>query len=116
MDDTIISKLYCEKGMRILAALHNPQIENYAHNLADPADTTKANATKIISLFKDHSLVTEAGTDGRKKLLELTDKGESLAKAAELYTRNIDRYYSTDDDSRQPGSNRGGGLARSYST
>lgn len=120
MDNTIISKLCSEKGLRILAALHDSKIENYTHNLAGPADTTKANATRIINQFKAAGLVEERDTktDGRKKLLQLTDKGEGFANAAALYIRHLDHHVTTGDDTGsdvgQP--RRGGDRARSYST
>lgn len=53
--------------------------ESHASEISSACDTTYSHAVKIMNRFLDHGLVT-AEKEGRKKLYQLTEKGEEFAE------------------------------------
>lgn len=69
-----------EKPTRILVALYRDRSqEKYASILAKRTDCTYSHTVKVLDEFAEKGLVTFQKS-GRKKLIELTDAGRSLAE------------------------------------
>jgi predicted transcriptional regulator len=67
-----------EKPVKALVTIRRNREEVYGSLVARKIDTTYAHTIKILSRMEEEELVyTEK--DGRKKILHLTDKGESYA-------------------------------------
>jgi DNA-binding MarR family transcriptional regulator len=67
---------------KILAALKNPQIDNYGRPISRAIDSTYSHTLKTISRLEEHGIL-ETEIDGRKKTIMLTEKGEELAEHTE---------------------------------
>lgn len=65
------------KPARILVSLRETK-NNYASALSKEADCTYAHTVKLLDRFEKQGLVTFEKR-GRKKLVELTDKGKHIA-------------------------------------
>jgi len=68
-----------EKPVRLLIEINNPRTDNYASELSKSVDCTYSHAVRVIQRFEENSLV-DTEEKGRKKNIELTDKGEEIAK------------------------------------
>ncbi|MEF8880501.1 MAG: winged helix DNA-binding protein [Candidatus Nanohaloarchaea archaeon] len=67
------------KPVKILIAVNDPNTESYASAISKKTDCTYSHTVRIIQKLEDASLV-DSNMKGRKKELELTDKGQELAK------------------------------------
>lgn len=68
-----------EKPVRIIREINNPQTDNYASQISKQADCTYSHTVRLLQKFEDKNVVN-SNKRGRKKELELTDKGENIAK------------------------------------
>ncbi|MFO7793611.1 MAG: winged helix DNA-binding protein [Candidatus Nanohaloarchaea archaeon] len=68
------------KPVKILITLNNPGTDNYASAISKETDCTYSHTVRIIQKLEDGGLV-ESNMKGRKKEIELTEKGLELAKA-----------------------------------
>lgn len=68
------------KPAKILIALNDPNTDSYASAISKKTDCTYSHTVRIIQKLENFGLV-ESEMKGRKKQLELTDKGQRLAKA-----------------------------------
>lgn len=68
------------KPVKILIALNDPNTDSYASAISKKTDCTYSHTVRIIQRLEEEDLVT-SNMKGRKKELELTDKGRDLAKA-----------------------------------
>lgn len=71
-----------EKPVKALIAISHRDNEIYATQIAEEINTTYSHTVKIISRLKDEDMV-ESTKQGRKKVLTLTEKGESYANLFE---------------------------------
>lgn len=67
-----------QKPVEILKQIRKDRKQSYTSNLAKEVDTTYAHAVKIVGMLEDHNLVTTQ-KQGRKKILQLTNKGKEVA-------------------------------------
>jgi DNA-binding MarR family transcriptional regulator len=67
------------KPVKILVHLNNPSTDNYPSQIAKDIDCTYSHTVRITQRLEDHSLIN-AEKNGRKKQLQLTDKGEKISK------------------------------------
>jgi len=67
------------KPVKILIVLNDPNTESYASAISKKTDCTYSHTVRIIQKMEDFGLV-ESNMKGRKKELELTEKGRGLAK------------------------------------
>jgi len=68
------------KPVKILIVLNDPNTESYASAISKKTDCTYSHTVRIIQKMEDFNLI-ESHMKGRKKELELTDKGRKLAKS-----------------------------------
>lgn len=66
------------KPARILVGIKRGQEDKYASVLSREANCTYSHTVKILDTFEEHGLI-EFRKEGRKKLVELTDDGRSVA-------------------------------------
>lgn len=66
----------------MLVALHNDSKEIYASSLAKTVDCTYSHVVKVLQEMEKASLI-KFKKQGRLKIIELTDKGVSVAKSIE---------------------------------
>lgn len=69
-----------KKPVKILIALNDPGTESYASAISKKTDCTYSHTVRILKKMEEAELIT-SNMKGRKKELELTDKGQKLAKA-----------------------------------
>ena len=67
------------KPVKILITLNNPGTENYASAISKKTDCTYSHTVRILQKMEDYELITSK-MKGRKKQLQLTEKGLELAK------------------------------------
>ena len=67
-----------EKPVMALVTIRRNREDIYCSMISKKIDTTYAHTVKTISRLEDEGLV-ESRKDGRKKILELTGRGEELA-------------------------------------
>ncbi|MFP4038328.1 MAG: winged helix DNA-binding protein [Candidatus Nanohaloarchaea archaeon] len=67
------------KPVRILIVLNDPNTDSYASAISKKTDCTYSHTVRIIQRMEDAGLV-ESKMKGRKKQLELTEKGLEAAK------------------------------------
>lgn len=68
------------KPVKILIVLNDPNTDSYASAISKKTDCTYSHTVRIIQKMENFSLV-ESNMKGRKKELELTEKGQKLAKS-----------------------------------
>ena len=68
-----------EKPVKILVNINNEFTDNYASELSSEVDATYSHTVRILHKLEDYNLV-ESKKDGRKKVVELTNEGEEIAK------------------------------------
>lgn len=78
------------KPARILVGLNRGSDEKYASILSREADCTYSHTVKILDQFEENDLI-EFTKEGRKKLIELTDRGEELASRMDKFLQAIDK-------------------------
>lgn len=66
------------KPVKILIVLNDPNTESYASAISKKTDCTYSHTVRIIQKMEDLGLV-DSNMKGRKKELELTDRGRELA-------------------------------------
>ncbi len=71
-----------EKPSHLLLKIKRRNKENYASVLSREIGCTYSHTVKVLSEFNDMNLI-EFNQDGRKKLIELTKKGEQIADRME---------------------------------
>ncbi|MDY6769799.1 MAG: winged helix DNA-binding protein [Candidatus Nanohaloarchaea archaeon] len=77
------------KPARILVGLVRGDGDKYASVLSKEADCTYSHTVKILDQFEENGLI-EFTEEGRKKLIELTDRGERLADRMNDLMQEID--------------------------
>ena len=85
-----------EKPVKIILSIRRSRTESYASKIAQDVDTTYAHAVKTLSKMEDSGLLTSKKS-GRKKVLELTEKGEQYAETLGEVHDLI--YWKEDDES-----------------
>ena len=68
-----------EKPVKILVNINSGFTDNYASELSSEVDATYSHTVRILHQLEDFDLV-ESEKDGRKKVVELTQEGEKIAK------------------------------------
>lgn len=68
-----------EKPVKILVNINSGFTDNYASELSSEVDATYSHTVRILHQLEDFDLV-ESEKDGRKKVVELTEEGEDIAK------------------------------------
>jgi DNA-binding MarR family transcriptional regulator len=68
------------KPVKILIALNDPNTGSYASAVSKKTDCTYSHTVRIIQRMEESGLI-DSEMKGRKKELELTEKGKELAKA-----------------------------------
>jgi len=76
------------KPVKILIVLNDPNTESYASAISKKTDCTYSHTVRIIQKMEDFNLI-ESNMKGRKKELELTEKGRELAKSLSEVMRLI---------------------------
>ncbi|MDY6768759.1 MAG: winged helix DNA-binding protein [Candidatus Nanohaloarchaea archaeon] len=66
------------KPARILVGITRGDDRKYASVLSKEADCTYSHTVKILDQFEERGLI-EFTKEGRKKLIELTDRGDQIA-------------------------------------
>ncbi|MDY6761513.1 MAG: winged helix DNA-binding protein [Candidatus Nanohaloarchaea archaeon] len=77
------------KPARILVGITRGEDRKYASVLSKEADCTYSHTVKILDQFEERGLI-EFTKEGRKKLIELTDRGEEIASRMDSLMRTID--------------------------
>lgn len=68
------------KPVKILIALNDPGTDKYASAISKKTDCTYSHTVRILKKMEASGLV-DAEMKGRKKQLELTDRGRDLARS-----------------------------------
>lgn len=68
-----------EKPVKILVNINSGFTGNYASELSSEVDATYSHTVRILHKLEDFDLV-ESEKDGRKKVVELTEEGEDIAR------------------------------------
>ncbi len=68
-----------EKPVKILVNINSGFTDNYASELSSEVDATYSHTVRILHQLEEFDLV-DSEKDGRKKVVELTDEGEKIAK------------------------------------
>lgn len=76
------------KPATILIGIKRGRGEKYASILSKEADCTYSHAVKILNKFEHNGLV-EFNKQGRRKLIDLTEKGERIASSMEMLMNRI---------------------------
>lgn len=76
------------KPARILVGIKRGQEDKYASVLSREANCTYSHTVKILDTFEEHGLI-EFEKQGRKKLVELTTDGQSIAQDIESLMDNL---------------------------
>lgn len=71
-----------EKPVKILLTIRRSSMETYATKIRERIDSTYAHTVKTISTLEDEGFI-QSEKKGRKRVLELTDKGEEYAEVFE---------------------------------
>lgn len=79
-DDDLESFFINEKPVKILVNIKSGFTDNYASELSSEVDATYSHTVRILHQLEDLDLV-ESKKDGRKKIVQLTDEGEKIAKS-----------------------------------
>jgi predicted transcriptional regulator len=83
-----------EKPVMALVTIRRSRDDIYGSIVSREIDTTYAHAVKIISKLEDRGLV-ESSKEGRKKILKLTEEGETYA---DLFIEMLDNFENDDVD------------------
>lgn len=67
------------KPVRIMISLRQQTTENYASAISRQVDATYSHTIKVLKQMRKYKLV-EFEKEGRKKIIELTEKGEKIAE------------------------------------
>jgi len=94
-----------EKPVMTLVVIRRHRDEVYCSVVSKRIDTTYAHTVKIISKLEDKGLI-KSKKKGRKKFLELTDKGEEYA---DLFIDLLDLIERRPDGKDEEGLNKLGG-------
>lgn len=89
MDDVFLHT----KPARILVGIHQGDDPKYASVLSREAECTYAHTVKILNTFEENDLV-EFDKQGRKKLIELTDRGQQVAQHMTALMNTLDEVSS----------------------
>lgn len=68
-----------KKPVRIMVSLKRPNTDNYATAISRQVDATYAHTVRVLQQMNDFGLV-EFDRKGRKKIVELTSRGDTLAE------------------------------------
>ena len=82
-----------EKPVMALVTIRRNREDIYCSMISKKIDTTYAHTVKTISRLEDEGLV-ESRKDGRKKILELTSRGEELA---DMFVELLEEFDGTTD-------------------
>jgi len=75
MEDLFIN----EKPVKTLITIRRNRDEIYCNKISKKVDTTYAHTVRIVSRLEEKGLI-ETHKKGRKKIIELTEKGEEYAE------------------------------------
>lgn len=67
------------KPVQIMVSLRQQTTDNYASAVSSQIDATYSHTIKVLQKMRDHDLV-QFEKRGRKKMIELTSRGESIAE------------------------------------
>ena len=67
------------KPVKIIVNINSGFTDNYASELSSEVDATYSHTVRILHQLEEFNLI-ESEKDGRKKVVELTDEGEEIAK------------------------------------
>lgn len=79
MDDSLEEFFINVKSAKILVSLNNPTSDNYASEISSRVDCTYSHTVRILQKFEENGLV-DSSKEGRKKMVELTAKGNEIAE------------------------------------
>jgi len=69
-----------EKPCKILIEINNPQTDNYPSEIAKKTGCTYSHTVRLVQRMEKKDLINSQ-KEGRRKMLELTDKGRRVAKS-----------------------------------
>lgn len=78
-----------KKPVDLMVKLHGKSRNCYASALSSDIDATYSHTVKILQRMEEHDLV-EFEKEGRKKTIELTQKGRSIAKKLRRLLNDLD--------------------------
>jgi len=78
-----------DKPAKILVGIRRGQDRKYASVLSKEADCTYSHTKKVLDRFEDDGLI-RFDEEGRKKLIELTDRGRQLARTMDRLMTQLD--------------------------
>lgn len=92
-----------EKPVMALVTIRRARDEVYCSVISKKIDTTYAHTVKIISRMEEEGLI-ESEKKGRKKILELTSKGEKFANHFLDILQDFEEEQYSSDNKRLEGS------------
>jgi len=95
MEDLFIN----EKPVKTLITIRRNRDEIYCNKISKKVDTTYAHTVRIISRLEEKDLIT-THKKGRKKIIELTEKGEKYAETFQRLQELFDK--EKEDNSIEP--------------
>lgn len=107
-----------EKPVKTLVHLKRSREPMYTSKLNQKVDTTYAHATKLVKKLEEENLL-ERQRKGRKKIIRLTEKGETLARNFENLLDAENDFETSDSANRSSGTepeNKGSGLGNKLKT
>lgn len=89
MEDDLLGFFLNRKPVRIMVILRRNKSANYPSAIARQADATYSHTIKVLQKMNDFNLV-EFEKKGRKKKVDLTDRGENIAEVFHKTVRKIE--------------------------
>jgi len=90
MDNSSLKELFLHgKPATILVGIKRGRGEKYASVLSKEADCTYSHAVKILNKFENMDLI-EFNKEGRRKLIDLTERGEKIASSMERLVTSME--------------------------
>lgn len=78
-DEDLESFFINKKPVKILVNINSGFTDNYASELSSEVDATYSHTVRILHQLEEFNLVNSE-KEGRKKVVELTEEGEEIAK------------------------------------
>lgn len=88
MEDDLVGFFLNRKPVRIMVILRRNKSDNYPSAIARKADATYSHTIKVLQKMNDFDLV-EFEKKGRKKEVELTQRGEDIAGTLQHLTQKL---------------------------
>lgn len=89
MESDLTDVFLRSKPAQILVGIRRGRDAKYASVLSKEADCTYSHTVKVLDRFEEDGLI-EFEKEGRKKLIELTDRGQQLAMTMDRLMTQLD--------------------------